>query len=110
MIEDVEDGVDELPYSYFSKAAVRVFDEKYNRNNGAFPLSKFVDFIETLGEGFHSEELAGHLRKVDPNESGSLESFSFVRWYVGEKVSMESTEESELFMGFCCNVSPMDLH
>ena len=34
--------------------------------------------IETIGEGFHSEELAGCLRKVDPNESVSLDPFTFV--------------------------------
>ena len=28
VIEDVEDDVDELPDSYFSKAAARVFDKK----------------------------------------------------------------------------------
>ena len=44
-----------------------------------------------LGEGFNSEDLAGHLRKVDPNESGSLERFYFVRWYVDEEVSLDST-------------------
>ena len=38
--------------------------------------------IDTIGEGFHGEELAGHLRKVDLNESGSLGRFSFGWWYV----------------------------
>ena len=62
--------------------------------------------IETLGEGFHGEELAGQLRKVDPNESGSLDRFAFVRWYVDlvegpdgdkleEEVSLDSAEEAE---------------
>ena len=27
-------------------------------------------------------DLAGNLWKVDPNESGSLDRFDFVRWYV----------------------------
>ena len=44
-------------------------------------------------EIFCSEELTGHLRKVDPNESGSLGRFDFLMWYVGEEVSLESTEE-----------------
>ena len=52
--------------------------------------------------GFHGEDLAGQLRKVDPNESGSLDHFSFVLCYVElfegpdvnkleEEVSLEST-------------------
>ena len=44
--------------------------------------SNFVDLIEILWEGFHGEYLTGQLRKVDPNESGSLERFKFVGWYV----------------------------
>ena len=54
-IEDMEDDVDELPDSYFSKDATRVFYRIYNGNIGVLLLSKFVDLIETLGEGFHSE-------------------------------------------------------
>ena len=65
--------------------------------------------IETLGEGFHSEDLAGHLRKVDPNESGSLDRFDFVRWYVDEEISLESAEEVERLVGWGCKVSLMDL-
>ena len=45
-------------------------------------MSKFVASIEKIGEDFQREELTGNLRKVDPNESGSLDRFSFVRWYV----------------------------
>ena len=75
VIEDVEDDVDELPDSDFSKAAARVFDKIDHVKDGVLPSSKFVDFIETLEEGFHSEELAGQLRKVDPNKSGSLDRF-----------------------------------
>ena len=52
--------------------------------------------------GFHGEDLAGQLQKVDPNESGSLDRFPFVMCYVElfegpdgnkleEEVSMEST-------------------
>ena len=67
MIEYVEDDVDELPDSDFPKAAARVFDKIYNGNYGFLPSSKFFDLIETLGEGFHGEELAGYMRKVDPN-------------------------------------------
>ena len=33
----------------------------------SFHRQKFVELIETLGESFHSEDMAGHLRKVDPN-------------------------------------------
>ena len=65
--------------------------------------------IKTLGGGGHSEDLAGHLRKVDPNESDSLDRFSFVRWYVDKEVSLESVEEAERLVGWDCRVSLLDL-
>ena len=77
-----------------------LFDKIDNGKDGALPLSKFVDLIETLGGGFHSEELTGHLGEVDPNESGSLERFSFVRWCVDEEVSLNSAEEEERLVGW----------
>ena len=60
--------------------------------------------IETLGGGGggHSEYLSGHLRKVDPNESGNLDRFAFVRWYGGKEVSLDSAEEAEHLV--CCGV------
>ena len=88
VIEDVEDVRDE------------VRDKIDNGKDGVLPSSKFVDLIETLVEGFHSEELAGHLRKLDPNESGSLDRFAFVRWYVDEEVSLDSAKEAELLVGW----------
>ena len=90
VIEYVED---ELPDSDFSKAATRLFDKIDNGKDGVLPSSKFVDLIETLGEGFHNDDLADHRRKVDSNESGSLDFFAFVRWYVDEEVSMDSADE-----------------
>ena len=71
-MEDVEDDIDELPNSDFSRATVRLFDEIDNGEAGLLPSSKFGDLIEIIGVGFHGEDLAGQLRKVDPNESGSL--------------------------------------
>ena len=59
-----------------------MFDEIDNGKAGVLTFSKFVDLIETLGEGLHGEDLVGQLRKVDPNEIISLEPFSFVSWYV----------------------------
>ena len=82
MIENMEDDIDELPDSDFSKAPPRLFDEIYNCKAGVLPSSKFVDLIETFWEGFHGEDLAGRLQKVDPNKSGSLERFAFVMWCV----------------------------
>ena len=38
--------------------------------------------IEIIGVGFHGEDLVGQLRKLDPNESGSLDHFPFVMCYV----------------------------
>ena len=64
MIQYVEDDVDELPDSDFSKASARVFNKIENGKDGVLPSSKFVDLIETLGEGFHIEDMAGHLQKV----------------------------------------------
>ena len=49
LIEYVEDGVDELPDSDFSKAAAILYDKIDNRKDGVLPSSKSVDFIETLG-------------------------------------------------------------
>ena len=43
MIEYLEDDVDVLPDSDFSKYAVIVFNKIYNVKDGVFPSSKFVD-------------------------------------------------------------------
>ena len=96
----MEDDVDELPDSYFSEAAARVFYKIYNRQASVLPLSKLVYFIEILGEGFHSEELTDHLQKVYPKESGSLECFDFVRFYLDKEVYHDSTEEAERLVGW----------
>ena len=55
-----------------------------------------------LGEGFYSEDLAGHLQKLDPNKSGSVYRFSFERWYVDKEVSLDYVEESERLVGCVC--------
>ena len=102
VIKYAEDDVDEISGSYFSKANTILFDKIDNGKDGVLPSSKFVDLIETLREDFHSKDLAGYLRKVDQNESGSLDHFSFVMCYVElfegpdgnkleEEVSLEST-------------------
>ena len=67
MIEYMEDAVYELPGSNLAKSAAIVFYKIDNGKDGVLPLSKFVDLLETLGEIFHSEDLAGCLRKVDLN-------------------------------------------
>ena len=71
------------------------------------PSSNFIDLIETLGEIFHSEELAVNLGKLYPNESGSLERFAFLRWYVDEEVSLDYADEEERLVGWGLNVSLM---
>ena len=80
----MEYGVYELPDSYFSKAAAILFYKIDHGKYGALPSSNFSDLIETLGGGggVHSEDLTGHMWKVDPNESGDLDRFACVRWYV----------------------------
>ena len=72
-------------------------------------MSKCFDFVEALGEGFHSGELEVHLRKVDPNERVSLDHFAFVRWYMDEEVSLDYSEEAERLVGWSCKVILMDL-
>ena len=47
--------------------------------------------------------MAVNLWKVDPNESGSLGRFPFVRWYVDKEVSMDSAEEAARLVGWDCN-------
>ena len=61
-----------------------------------------------LWEGFNIEEMEGHQPKVDPNESGSLERFDFVRCYVDEEVSLESAEEAEPWLGWGCKTILID--
>ena len=105
----MEDDVYELPDSDFSKSATIIFDKKDNRKDGVLPLSNFVDLIEKLGESFHSEDLAGHMWNVDPNESVSLDRFPFVRWYANDEVSLDSAEEAESLVGWACKVTLMDI-
>ena len=109
MIEDVEDDVDELSGSHFAKASARIFDKIDHGKDGVLPSSNFSDLVETLRGGVHSEGLTGHLHKVDPNESDSLDRFAFVRWHVEEEVSLYSVDEAEHLMGWGFKVSLMDL-
>ena len=51
----------------------------------------------------------GNLQKLDPNESGSLDHFTFVKWYVDEEVSLDSAGEAERLVGWGCKISMMDL-
>ena len=41
-----------------------------------------------------------HLQKVDPNESGSLDCFAFMKWYVDNEVSLELSEEAGRLVGW----------
>ena len=45
-----------------------------------------------MGMVFIMKNWQGQLRKFDPNESVSLDPFTFVRWHVDEEVSMESID------------------
>ena len=110
VIEDVEDDMDELTDSDFAESAIIIFDKIDNGKDIVLTLSKSVDFIEKLGwGGGHSEDLAGHLQKVDPNESDSLGRFAFVKWYVYTKVSLDSAEEAESLVGWACKISLIDI-
>ena len=66
----------------------------------SFHCQRKSELIETLGEGLRSEDLAGCLRIVNPNESGSLNRFAFVGWCVDEEVSLDSAEEVERLVGW----------
>ena len=59
----------------FSKATTVLFDRLDHGKDDVLPLQKFVELTETLGEVFHSKDLADKLRKLDPNKSDSLENF-----------------------------------
>ena len=82
------------------KDTMRVFNEIDNGKAGVLPQSKFVDFIENIEEGFHSEDMAGQLQKLYPNKSGISERFDFVRWHVDEEVYLDSIEEAEHLVGW----------
>ena len=60
-------------------------------------------------EGLNSEDLEGNLWKVDPNESGSLDRFEFVRWYLDEEVYLDSVGEAKRLVGWGYKVSLMDI-
>ena len=49
------------------------------------------------------------MQKIYPNESGNLDRFAFVRWYVDKEVYLYSTEEAYRLVGWGCKVSLMDL-
>ena len=49
--------------------------------------------------GGHSDYMAVHLRKLNPNVSASLEHFDFKKWYVYKEVSLESADVTEYFVG-----------
>ena len=67
MIEDVEDDIDELSDSDVAKAYTGVCDEIDHGKAGVLPSSHFFDLMETLGEGFHCEEVSVQLQKLYPN-------------------------------------------
>ena len=57
-----------------------------------------------------SEDLNGHLLKLDPNKSGILDRFSFARWYLDEGVPLDSVEGAECLVCWGFKVSLMDIH
>ena len=63
LIEDVEDDIDELPDSYFSRSTVRIFYKIDNGKAGLLPSSNFGDLIEIIGVGFHGDLLSTTDRK-----------------------------------------------
>ena len=109
VIKYVEDDVDELPDSDFSKSASILFDIIDIGKYCVLTQSKFAEFIETLGGGFHNEDMAGHLRKVHPNESGSLDHFYFIRCCVDKEVSLDSVEQADRLVGWGCKFNLMDI-
>ena len=51
----------------------------------------------------------GHLQRVHPHESGSLDRCSFVGRYVDKEVSLDSTDEAERLVGWDYKVGLMYL-
>ena len=51
--------------------------------------------------GFHSEDLVGHMQKVDPKQISGLDRFDFVRWYVDKEV--------ERLVSWGCKVNLIDV-
>ena len=51
--------------------STRVLVKIDNKKAGVLPSSKFVELIETLRDNFHRMDMAVHMNKVKPNESGS---------------------------------------
>ena len=49
------------------------------------------------------------IKKIDPNESGILDYFAFVRWYMDEEVSLDFSDEAERLVGWGLKVSLMYL-
>ena len=72
------------------------------------PRNEYSPYL-CLGRVFIVRKLAVHMRKLDTNESSSLDRFPFVTWYVDEEVSLESSDEAERLVGWGFNVSLMDL-
>ena len=67
------------------------------------------DLIDTHGEGFHGKELVVNMRKVEQNESVSLDYLTYVGWYVEYEVSMGYSEEAASLVGWGYKVILMDL-
>ena len=59
--------------------------------------------------GVHSEKLAGHVKKLYPNKSGSLDHFAFVRCYADNDVSPDSADKAQHLVGWGCKVRLIDL-
>ena len=49
VIEDVDDDLDEITDTYFSKYDAREFYKVDHVKYGVLPLSKFVDLVENFG-------------------------------------------------------------
>ena len=76
------DDIKELPSCSSAKKASQVFDTADKEKCGILPSSMFDDLLEELGECFDSEEQRKRLAEVDPDETGTIDRFVFVMWYV----------------------------
>ena len=65
-----------------SKSAGVAFDDIDTDKKGEVESSLFESLLDSLGEGFHGEELDKQLSLVDPGETGMIGRSSFIGWYV----------------------------
>ena len=105
----MEDDVDGLSDSDCSKSAAILLDKIDHGKVGVLPSWNLFDLNKTLWDVFHSEEIEDYLSKVYPNETDSLDRFSFLRWYVDEEDFLDFADDAECLVSWGWNFSLIDI-